>query len=72
MKSRPSVEFVHEGRYVAKVEVSLIETSSEWSPYYSLEDAEKLDAVRLALRRGDLGAAAKLGRIFEMKPLAAE
>jgi hypothetical protein len=72
MKLRPSVEFVHEGRYVAEVEVLLIETDSEWSPYYSLEDAEKLDAARLALRRGDLGAAAKLGRIYEMKPVAAE
>ena len=72
MKSRPSVEFVHEGRFVAEVEVLLIETDSEWSPYYSLEDAEKLDAARLALRRGDIGAAAKLGRIYEMKPVAAE
>ena len=72
MKSRPSVEFVHEGRFVAEVEVLLIETDSEWSPYYSLEDAEKLDAARLALRRGDLGAAAKFGRIYEMKPVAAE
>lgn len=72
MKSSPSVEFVHEGRYVAEVDVSLIETDSEWSPYYSLEDAEKLDAVRLALRRGDLSAAAKLGRIYEMRPIAAE
>ena len=72
MKTRPTVELVHEGRYAAEVDVALIETDSEWSPYFSLEDIEKLDAVRLALRSGDLKAAAKLGRVFELKPVAAE
>ena len=72
MKTRPTVELVHEGRFAAEVDVSLIETDSDWSPYYSLDDAEKLDAVRLALRRGDLKAAAKLGRVYELKPVAAE
>ena len=71
MKTRPTVELVHEGRYAAEVDVALIETDSEWSPYFSLEDIEKLDAVRLALRAGDLKAAAKLGRVFELKPVAA-
>ena len=72
MKTRPTVELVHEGRYAAEVDVALIETDSEWSPYFSLEDIEKLDAVRLALRSGDLKAAAKLGRVFELTPVAAE
>ena len=71
MKTRPTVELVHEGRYAAEVDVALIETDSEWSPYFSLEDIEKLDAVRLALRAGDLKAAAKLGRVFELKPVVA-
>lgn len=71
MKARPTVELVHEGRYAAEVDVALIETDSEWSPYFSLEDIEKLDAVRLALRSGDLKAAAKLARVFELKPVAA-
>ena len=70
--SRPATEFVHEGRYAAEVDVTLIETEGDWSPYYSLEDAEKLDAVRVALRSGDLQAAAKLARIYELKPVAAE
>ena len=71
MKTRPTVELVHEGRYAAEVDVALIETDSEWSPYFSLEDIEKLDAVRLALRAGDLKAATKLARVFELKPVAA-
>lgn len=70
--SRPTTEFVHEGRYAAEVDVTLIETEGEWSPYFSLEDAEKLDAVRLALRNGDLKAAAKLARVYELRPVAAE
>ena len=71
MKTKPTVELVHEGRFAAEVDVSLIETDSEWSPYFSLEDIEKLDAVRIALRAGDLKAAAKLARVYELKPVAA-
>lgn len=38
----------------------------------SLDDARKLDAVRIALRAGDLAAASKLGRVFELTPVAAK
>jgi len=38
----------------------------------SAEDVRKLDEVRLALRRGDLVAAARLARVYELKPVAAE
>jgi hypothetical protein len=72
VRSSEAVELVREGRYVAEVSVHLIETGSEWSPYLSLEDAQKLDEVRLALRRGDLKAAARLGKVYELKPVAAE
>ena len=72
MKTSQSVEIVREGRYVGEVDVTMIETESDWSPYLSIDDAEKLDDMRLALRRGDLKAAAKVGRVFEMLPVAAE
>jgi hypothetical protein len=36
----------------------------------SLDDARKLEAVRLALKRGDVTEAAKHGRVFELKPVA--
>lgn len=72
MRKEPSVKLVREGRFVAEVDVTLIETSNPWSPYLSLEDARKLEAVRKARRSGDLAAAAKLGRVYEMKPVAAE
>jgi hypothetical protein len=61
---------VREGDYAAKVDVELIYTSDEWSPYLSLSDAEKLDAVRLALRHGDLEGASALARVFKLVPLA--
>jgi hypothetical protein len=52
----------------AEVAVDLIEDDATWSPYLSPEDARKLDAVRLALRRGEVTEAAKYGRIFELTP----
>lgn len=70
VRSSHATELVREGSYLAEVPVTLIETGSEWSPYLSLDDAEKLDEVRLALRRGDLKAAARLGKVYELKPVA--
>lgn len=67
-----STELVHEGRFVAEVPVTLIETSGDWSPFLSLEDAEKLDTVRLALRVGDLNTASALARVYELVPVAAK
>jgi hypothetical protein len=67
----PSTELIREGRFVAEVPVDLIETTGEWSPFLSIDDAEKLDKVRLALRAGDLKAASALARVYELKPVAA-
>lgn len=59
---RKKPKYVHEGRYVAEVEVSLVEDDTDWSPYLSVEDAYKLDEVRDALRQGDIESAGKYGR----------
>lgn len=72
MTKRTRTKFVHEGRYVAEVEVDLIESADAWSPYLSLEDAYRLDDVRDALKRGDLVSAAQFGRIYEMRPVASQ
>jgi len=69
---RKSKEFIHEGKYAAEVPVELIEDDTAWSPYLSPDEVRKLDAVRLALKRGDIAEAAKYGRVFELKPVAAE
>ena len=68
--TRKSVEFIHEGRYAAEVPVELVEDETAWSPYLSVEDAKKLDAVRLALRKGEIAEAARHGRVFELKPIS--
>jgi hypothetical protein len=72
MNARKTTKLVHEGRYAGEVEVELLEDEHEWAPYLSLADAKKLDEMRLALREGNLKAAARLGRVYELKPVAAE
>jgi hypothetical protein len=72
MRLIPSIEYIHEGRLVAEVDVTLIDTDHEWAPYFSMDDVRKLESARAALKRGDLVAAAKLGRVFELMPVAAE
>lgn len=70
MKKRQHKKLVHEGQYVAEVDIELIDTDEGWSPYLSLDDALKLDDVRDALRRGDLHKAVQLARIFTLTPLS--
>jgi hypothetical protein len=70
MSTRKQTKYIHEGRYVAEVDVELIDDETEWTPYLSLEDAEKLDDVRAALARGDVAAASRLARVFTLQPVA--
>jgi hypothetical protein len=70
MKKRRSTRLIHEGRYVAEVDIDLLDSKEGWEPYLSLEDALKLDDVRAALRRGDLENAARLSRVYTLTPLA--
>jgi hypothetical protein len=71
MNTRSRVKYIHEGKYVAEVAVELIEDNSEWSPYLSLDDAEKLDDVRAALARGDVATASTQARVYTLQPVAA-
>jgi len=73
LKSRSKrycTKIVHEGDYVAQVDVELIYTDEGWSPYLSLEAVDKLDGVREALKQCDLEAAAKLGRVYRLTRVA--
>ncbi|MFQ5905069.1 MAG: hypothetical protein ACE5JA_00690 [bacterium] len=69
MRRRHHTKYVHEGEYVAEVDVELIDTDEGWSPYLSVDDAQRLDDVRDALRKGDLRAAAQYARIYVLKPV---
>jgi hypothetical protein len=68
--TRKSIKLIHEGKYAAEISIDLIYSEESWSPTMSLDDARKLDAVRLALGRGDIAEAAKHGRVFELTPVA--
>lgn len=70
MNKRHHAKMIHEGQYVAEVDVEMIETDESWSPYLSVEDAYRLDDVREALRRGDIRAAARQARVFSLTPIA--
>jgi hypothetical protein len=69
--NRSTIKIVHEGKYAAEIPVDLIEEEGGWSPYLSVQDATKLDAVRKALRQGDVATAAKYGRVFQLLPVSA-
>ena len=71
MTTRKQIKYVHEGGYLAEVEVDLLDTGEGWSPYLSLQDAYKLDEVRVALRRGDVKAATRQSRAFALTPVTA-
>ena len=70
MTTRHYSKLVHEGNYVAEVDVELLDTESGWSPYLSLDDAYKLDELRESLRHGDIKAASRLARVFKLMPVA--
>lgn len=69
MNKRHYVKYIHEGHYVAEVDVELIDAEG-WLPYLTLDDALKLDDIRAALSRGDLKAASQSARIYTMTPVA--
>lgn len=60
MHKNRHIKLVHEGQYVAMVDVELIDTENGWSPYLSFDDTQKLDEVCQALRHGDLKTAGRL------------
>ena len=71
MRTRTVKRLIQEGDYLAEVEVDVMYGEDPWSPYLSVENAEKLDEVRLALRDRRLEEAAQHARVFELTPVRA-
>lgn len=69
--NRRGTKLIREGDYVAEVDVQFSDTPEGWGPYLSLPDARNLDAVRAALKRGDIAAAGAIGRVFRLTPIKA-
>lgn len=70
MRKRHHTKLVHEADYVAELDLEPIDTDEGWSPYLSLDDVQKLDDVREALRKGDLKIASRLACVFTLTPVA--
>jgi hypothetical protein len=66
MTKKVRTRLIKEGNYLAEVEVELLYDIDAWSPHISLEDVEKLDRVRLALRERNLEEAAKYSLIYDV------
>jgi len=70
MTKKQISKLIHVDDYVAEVDVELMYTDDEWSPYLSVDDAMKLDNVREALMQKDFATATKLARVYKLSPLA--
>ncbi len=70
MNKRKRTKLVHEGKFVAEVDVDVEYDDTGWSPYLSVQDAYKLDDVREALREGDVETASRLATVYTLTPVA--
>lgn len=70
--SRAGTELVHVGKYAAEVDVMFLDEDQPLGPFLSVEDAQKVEAVQKALEQGELKAAARLARVYELVHLALE
>ncbi len=71
MHTRKHKKYIIEDKYVAEVEIELVDTEEGWSPYISLDDALKLDRIRELLQKNDIASAKKLAKVFTLTPIAA-
>tara|TARA_R110002020_G_scaffold5971_4_gene24590 strand:- start:1173 stop:1415 length:243 start_codon:yes stop_codon:yes gene_type:complete len=73
-RSEQVIRLLEEGDYIAKVHISLIyepDDPTNWGPYLSMDDALKLERVQEALENGDVAAAAREAKVFELMPVSA-
>jgi hypothetical protein len=71
-ETKKTIKHIHVGKYAANVEITHHYDGSGWEPAIDAEDVHKLERVRAALRAGDLEAAAKEAKVFELLPLAGQ
>ena len=63
-------ENIVEGHYMAEVEIRCEDDGTPFSPVVVREDEFKTDRVRAALKRGDIAAAKREARVFEIREVA--
>lgn len=67
--TKTQTKIIRQGEYIAEIEITLTYTEEERSPYLSLQEAEKLDNLSLALQNNDLKTASQLARIYHLTPV---
>ncbi len=70
MRTIQQKKIIHEGNYMAEVLIELIDTEEGWSPYISLDDANKLEKVKKALKNKDIKTASESAKVFSLKSVA--
>jgi len=70
MRHGSGTRLAQAGECLASVDVDWLQSETGWSPYLSWRDAQKLDDVREALRRGDLKAAGQMARVYQLTLVA--
>jgi hypothetical protein len=64
------IEFIREkiieGRYMAEVDIRWEDDGTPWSPIVMQEGEFKMDRFRAALKRGDIAAAKREARVYEI------
>ena len=70
--TKATIKLYRYGNILAEVEVHLIPDDGAWGPYLSNDDVRKIERVNKALKNGDVTAASKDAKIFELHPVAAE
>ena len=70
MTKKKVKKLVQVGKYIAEVDVTMIYTDDDWSPYLSVDDALKLDEIREFLKRKDFASAQKEAQVYTLTPLA--
>lgn len=61
-----TVQVVREEDFAVEVSVTMDDAAGSWRPSVGLDEFRKLDRAREALRRGDLPAATREGRVYRL------
>jgi predicted RecB family endonuclease len=64
--TRVITQVIREGRYCAEVDIRSEDDGSAFSPVIVKDDEFKTDRVRAALKKGDVAAAKREAKVFEL------
>jgi len=67
---KKTTKYIHEGQYVAELDIELMYAEEGWSPYMSLDDTLKIDEIRDALKQKNVKLAGRYAKVYRLEPLA--